>query len=485
MKRVSAVDFVEQARKLHQDGDLDKAEYLYHQVLNHNVNNLELILQIAQIHHQRGNLGLAVTLYQSVVEEKPDFWPAWNNLGICLKLTGHDESAEACFLKAIEIKPDNPDFASNISSIYVNRGQPDKIIEWADKAIGIGPEDDAGVIQAKWHKSLALLEKKEFETAWDYHESRLDEKSGCKTEVRNYSKEGMTPWWDGKSKGLVVIHGEQGLGDEIMFSSCLPEAINTGAEIVLECAPRLEGLLKRSFPDIKVVGTHNLNGEDWLGDRKVDFKCAIGSLPKFYRRSNSSFPGKPFLKADPIKSKSYRERLYSVSNRPKIGITWQGGVIRTRVDLRSIYLPMLKDFVSMDADFVSLQYHPHAIEEIKSFKEETGIEIIHWKEAASGKDMDDQAALISELDAVVTVCQTAVHVSGGLGIPTFVLTPSKPSWRYGISGNMPWYESVKLYRQVGEDWGTVIQSVKEDLCLFLKTTESKTNNYTLPIQATG
>ena len=462
MRRVNALDIFEHARKLHADGNLDGAERIYHQLLTHNINHLDFVLQIAQIHAQRGNHGLAIVLYKTVLEAHPELAKIWNNLGISLKLSHYNQSAELAFQRAFELEPDNVDFVSNISSIYVNAGEPDKIIEWADKAIALGPKDHAGVVQAEWHKALGLLEKKIYAQGWDCAEARLKPNSGCKVEVRNYRKDGTTHWWDGKSNGLVVVHGEQGLGDEIMFSSCLPDAVKTGAGIIFECAPRLESLFKRSFPEVEVIGTHNVNGED-LGGRHVDYKCAIGSLARFYRRSESDFPGKSFLIPDPQKVELYRERLESLGSRPKIGIGWQGGVIKTRVDLRSLFLQQLLPVLNQEADFLSLQYTPAAPEEVERFFSDTGIVIHHWPEAATGLDMDDQAALVANLDLVISVCQTNNHVSGGLGVPCWVLTPSRPSWREGMHGDMPWYRSVKLYRQIGDDWEGIISTVATDL----------------------
>lgn len=487
MKRVLVQDLLDQAQEFHKNGELDKAEKIYHDVLNNNVDNHWIVFLLAQIHLARKQFGIAIYLFRQVVREKPDFLEAWNNLGCALKCLHADESAEFCFKRAMEIDPSHFDFPSNISGIYVNRAQPDKVIEWSDKAIELaGPENDKapGIVQAKWHKAIALLEKKEFETAWDLHESRIENGSGCDIGVRNYSKDPntVTPRWDGKSKGLVVIHGEQGLGDEIMFSSCIPDAIKTGAELVFECAPRIGSLMKESFPEIKVIGTHKGNGEEWLGDRTVDFKCAVGTLPKFFRRSIESFPGTPFLKANAALSDSYGARLTELGNRPKIGIAWQGGVIKTRVDLRSVQLKQLLPILSQEADFVSLQYTQMAPLEIEEFFSQSGINIHHWPEAAKGMDMMHQAALVSQLDLVISVCQTCNHVAGGLDIPCWVLTPKWPSWREGVSGDMPWYRSVKLYRQI-ENWEPVINQMSEDLCLFLKHTESKTSSYTQPILA--
>lgn len=128
--------------------------------------------------------------------------------------------------------------------------------------------------------------------------------------------------------------------------------------------------------------------------------------------------------------------------------------------------------MEQNADFISLQYTPDAESDLADLKDETGLVIHHFKEAVdgrtpTGKDIDHLASLMSKLDMVITVCQTAVHVAGALGIPCLVLVPSAPSWRYGITGNLPWYNSVDLIRQEGEDWSGCVGEAAERLKVFL------------------
>lgn len=475
MKFVRAEDLFNQAQEAHKSGNADVAESMYNTLLNKSIGNPILLFQLGSLYMNKGYNGLAIELLGKSVEANPEFGPAWNHLGISLKKIDHNKSADFAFSQAEKYMPDNADIPNNRASIYVNNGTPEECLLHTNRALAIDPNH----VLAKWHKSLALLELQKWEEAWEYHEARLNPASCCDVAVRNYSTgDDVTPWWDGKSKGLVAVHGEQGLGDEIMFASCIEDAAKTGAQLVIEPNPRLHGLFERSFPDCEVYGTHLADGSEWKNGRKVDYKVALGSLPKFFRRKESDFPGKPFLKADPERSKRYKERLDAISNRPKIGIAWQGGVRRTRADLRSIHLPLLKPILEQNADFISLQYHQTARDDIEELFENTGIVVHHWEEAATGADMDDQAALVSQLDLVISVCQTCNHVAGGLGVPCWIMVPSRPSWREGVTGNMPWYSSVTLYRQEGTDWNPVIEKVSKDLCSFLNTTASKTESYT-------
>ena len=487
MRFVNTVELFDKAQEAHKKGDFDTADKMYNALLSKSLDNPNVLFLLGTVNMQKGNNGLAILLLNRCIERMPKdkdseeaLGAAWNHLAICLKKEDHVKSADFAYEQA-EKYLKQPGIPANRASIYINNGTPEKCIEHANRSLGIDPN----FIMAKWHKALGLLELQKWDEAWEWHEARLHPDSACDVGNRKYGDE-ETPLWDGGSKGLVAVHGEQGLGDEIMFASCIPDAIKSGANLVIEPNPRLHGLFKRSFPECEVYGTHKSDGSEWKNGRKVDYKIALGSLPKFYRRKESDFPGKPYLIADPERAAFYRKRLDDIGTRPKIGIAWQGGVMKTGVSLRSIYLPDLEPILSQDADFISLAYHSTAEMDIAELEKKTGLVVHHWKEAASGEDMDDQAALISQLDLVITVCQTAVHVSGGLGIPCWVLTPSKPSWRYGVVGNMPWYESVDLYRQKkDEDWKPVINRAKEELCLFLRNTGNKTENFTNPIRLTA
>lgn len=439
-----------------------RAEYIYNQYLNKNPGDPNVVHLLGSQFMLRGWNGLATMMFNAVVQAAPEFGPAWNHLGICLQREHRHEAANVAFEQAeIHLKGDEhwADIPANRAGSYINVGQPEVALAHAERALAHEPTN----AHARWHKALALLELQRWTPGWEYWEARKQTGANTSYKPRNYHGETETPEWDGKSGNLVVIHGEQGLGDEIMFASCIPDAVraNPGIRFVLECNPRLADLFTIAFPTVQVVGTHKRDGREWLQPGELpDYKVALGTLPKFYRPDDKSFPGVPFLVPHGQRVQEWRDKINALPKRPNIGIAWQGGAQSTRVDLRSIHLGALYPVLSQNANFVSLQYTDLAQQECDEFEQTTGIKIHHWEKAAHGDNMADQAALISQLDAVVTVCQTCVHVAGGLGIPTMVLVPSGPSWRYGVTGNMPWYQSVDLYRQAkGEPWERPIQQV--------------------------
>lgn len=458
--------------------NLPLAEKMLNEVLNYNIGNPVILLTIALHHLSVGHYGQAISLFHHIVAMSPQFGEAWNNLGLAYKMVPDFAKSEVALKNAarfIKGEAERADIYCNLSAINITRNRPEHVIQWADKALALVPDH----AKSLWHKGLALLEMRKWDEAWDLHEYRLHGGSPGEIAERNYhGPDGMTPEWDGKSPGLIVIHGEQGIGDEVMFASCIPDALKVpGTSFICEPSKRLEALFARSFPEIKFYGTNDTDGRAWIDKHgRPDFKIALGSLPKFFRRSDEAFPGTEYLVPDKAKRQWWGEKLNALPRKPNIGIAWQGGVDSTRYDARSFhpseFAPL---FAAIDANWISLQYDATAQTCVNEVKEALGVKITHWPAAVeqrnpeTGKmsDVDELAALISKLDIVVSVCQTAIHISGSLGTPTLCLVPSEPSWRYGAGDSelMPWYASVKLLRQEKgtSEWRPVIERAAKEL----------------------
>jgi len=154
----------------------------------------------------------------------------------------------------------------------------------------------------------------------------------------------------------------------------------------------------------------------------------------FYRNQDEDFPGTPFLKACPVRREQWRHTLDSMSDRPKMGIAWNGGGKMTAREHRSMPVELFKDLAEF-GDLIDLEYEK---------KDHKDLDITRFEFATLSDDYDDTAALVAELDYVVTVCTAMVHLCGGLGVPCHVLVPPKPSWRYAYD-DMIWYNSVHLH----------------------------------------
>lgn len=392
-----------------------------------------------------------------------------NAIGTCFKHENKTEEARKHFEQAQSLIPINPDIQNNLATLYINEGLPEKALSHLDIALAISPDHP----QARWNKSLVLLELGDYTAGWDLYDCGFPAKVRAE---RNYSSTPL-PVWDGTPDKTVVVYGEQGIGDEIMFASCLPDLMKMSKQVVFDCHKKLHSLFHSSFPDLDIYPTREDEVITWPRNTQgvprynFDARVAIGSLPKFFRKDTDDFPGTPYITPGKEKTDYWAKRLAQISNKPKIGIHWIGGHKRTRVDVRSMALEQLLPVLRQDATFVSLQYTPDCAKEIADFSAKYGIPIQYFPESTHSNDYEDTAALVQNLDLVITVCTSVVHLAGSMGIPCWVMTPSRPAWRYRLDiPFMPWYgKTVTLYRQLPEstDWAPVVAEISNDLSELL------------------
>jgi hypothetical protein len=256
----------------------------------------------------------------------------------------------------------------------------------------------------------------------------------------------------------ILVYAEQGIGDEIMFASCVPELVERGARIVLECDPRLARLFARSFPSVRVVEGRLRASDDWVGvTGRVDFQVAAGSLPWHFRRGIERFPQHlGYLRADPARVEFWRRRLDGLGTGLKVGVSWRGGLAKTRSAVRSLPVSLLRSLLGApNCRFVSLQYGK-VDDDLSALGAAAPA---HWPD--EHRDLDELAALVSAVDVVISVCNATVHLAGALGSETWVMTPASAEWRYMARGDrMPWYPSVRLVRQPKcGDWDSVVSEL--------------------------
>lgn len=413
--------------------------------------------------HGLKKLDAAVAHFRRAIELKPDFAEAHSNLGYVLfrEFEQFKEGAEH-IETALALAPGNEAVSCNWTMVLQQQGRFDEALELSDRLLASNP----GLHEVRLNRGLILLTCGKFPDGWRDYEARRH--------MRDFPKRNL-PWkeWQGESlEGRTIyLYGEQGLGDEIMFASCLPDAMCHAERCIVECSPKLEILFKRSFPGAHVVGSTG-DGVRAIDDNlygQIDYQAPLGSLPKHFRRSALDFPQHDgYLRADPVRVAFWKNRLDGLGGGPRIGISWRGGVSSTRSTLRSLTLEQLRPILSCDgATFVSLQYNERG-NEIAALRETCGLHVHHWQEAID--NYDDTAALVCALDLVVTVQTAVAHLAGALGRTTWVMIAAVPEWRYMRDGDtMPWYPSVRLIRQrtMGE-WNTVIGAVAERLRQFIR-----------------
>jgi Tfp pilus assembly protein PilF len=427
-------EFLSRGLAHHKAGRFDQAEVIYNRVLNRMPYEEGVLMVLADVYLRQDKNGLAINLLTNILQKSPDYAEAWCNLGIGFRKENNYADAEACWKKAIEKGGESVEVCSNLAGLYADRARPDEALEWCEKALTADPDN----VEAHWQKALALLTLGRWAEGWDHYEYRQKLSTWHSRELTG------APIWDFEPTRHLYIHGEQGIGDEVMFCSVIPDALALAEEVTVEVNPKVFEIVRQTWPQVHVVT------EETPGSYTA--RIPIGSLSTRFRRSAESFPGTPYFKPDPNRVAHYREELRRLGNGPYVALTWVGGTKQTRVEERSINLGLFKPI--MDAyTCVSGQYFD-TNPMVEPERLEHGLPVID--EGSTGKSLADQAAFFKAVDAVVTVQQTAVHVAGSVGAKTLALISSHPHWRYGISGeSIPWYDSVTLLRNK-DDWSAVI-----------------------------
>jgi tetratricopeptide (TPR) repeat protein len=414
----------------------------------------------------RGDVDAAIESFERAVALDPNFASAHGNLGYLLFRDSGDYDRGAFHIeRALELDPDNPVSQCNYTLLLAHRGELEATIQICDRLLGSSTD----LNEARLNRALARLKLGRFGPGWDDYEARKLVR--CNYEPRSFP---YLEWQDEDlSQRTVLVFGEQGIGDEIMFASCFPDLIARAQHCVIECAPRLQALMQRSFPAATVrTSTAGVrNGGAVTTGPAIDYCVAAGSLPRRWRRSWNEFPDhRGYLVADPAKVQAWRARLEALGSGLKIGLSWRGGMVSTRQSLRSMSLALLEPLLRVPgAHFIDLQYGDTR-EERAANEARTGIRLARWDEAI--EDFDQGAALVSALDLTVSVCTALVHLSGALGRPVWVMVPRNPEWRYLNEGEaMPWYPSARLFRQSdSQDWGVVISALQTALVERIEAT---------------
>lgn len=485
------IDQMQHALSLYEAGNIAAARSIYEEVLRREGDNIKAQRCLGVILGRTGDYAGARQLLNKVVASDPhcaDAWNAlanieklqehwedaedlyrrtlaldpasaavWSNLGLCLREAGKLDAAEAALRRALELAPEFAGALLNLAMIAVDQGRPQQARELLRRSHRLDPD------LAEAHTGLAqlLLQNGEFASGWREYEWRF------KRDDAERQPEHPFPRWDGApiKNGVLLVRAEQGLGDQIMFASCLPDAIELAGTCLLECDPRLVNLFARSFPRAQVFPYRAKRAPKWAG-RGHDPDCQIhlGSLPGLFRQQASDFPQQgAYLRGDPARIGRWRARLDELGVGRKIGISWQGGVPSTRRTLRSVTLAEMQPILRQrDIVFVSLQYGDcHA--ELAEFSRASGIAIANWQQALD--DYDETAALVCALDLVISVQTAVVHLAGALGRPAWVMVPTVPEWRYMAEGaSLPWYPTVTLLRQRQRGvWAPVIAEVARRL----------------------
>ena len=424
--------------ELLQKNEFDTAMPLIYEVLDLYPNNAMALNFLGYVWLMADKPAIAYQMYRRALQEAPTNKVIWTSLGKACHEMDNFEDALKYFLKSAELDPTYALAYANASASLVQTSR------WADaeKSANMALECDPKELNAQMNLAHCYFATGRWVDGWKQWDKSLGGK------FRKEWVYGDEVRWDGTKDKIVIIYGEQGLGDEIFFGSCIPDAISISKKVYVDCDPKLENLFKRSFPQAEVHGTRREEHPRWLEDKVFDYRCGLGGLPEFFRKDNKDFPGTPYLVADPTRRTMWRA-LFDSWGKKVIGITTHGGIKQTNSKGREVPKECIEKLLKLkDYAIVSLDYKP--TEKIE------GVHYFPW--ATQSNDYDDTAALLAECDLVLGPNTTALNASAALGVKTWCLVPKYHQWRYA-QPSMPWYRSMRLIYQDDRPWSEVYDSV--------------------------
>jgi tetratricopeptide (TPR) repeat protein len=392
----------------------------------------------------------ALASHDRAIALKPNSAAAHNNRGNVLGALDRAEEAIASFDSAIAIDPAYAEAFNNRGNALRAIGQRDEALASYDAAIALQPDFH----EAIWNKALELLSSGKMSEGWKLYEARRALRS-----VRD-RRDLQRPQWTGRENltgRTILLHHEQGFGDTIQFCRYAPLVRSLGARVILSVQGPLSRLLRTLDPGIEIIGADAV-------PQTFDFHCPLMSLPRAFRTRLDSIPSaEGYLSADPTLAALWNERLPSRTS-PRVGLAWSGAPGHRNDRNRSIALRILEPLLTANVDWVCLQT------EVRESDRETfdnAGRLGRFAEAPA--DFADTAAVIANLDLVITIDSSVAHLSGALGKPAWVLLPFVSDFRWLIGReDSPWYASLRLFRQQAfSDWPSVIARVGDELGRWL------------------
>jgi tetratricopeptide (TPR) repeat protein/ADP-heptose:LPS heptosyltransferase len=450
-------------------GEFESAGTILEYSLSLAPNDIATRINYASILQSNGQHEAALKNAAAVISLDPTNPIAYNNIGSALFSLDFYADAIIAYETALTLDENYSDAAANIAGVAMRVGDFSKSIDYYRRALERVPSTAKHNIETyRFGLSAALLAAGLIEEGWKNYEFGFL-KSLPASVRRNPLRIFDKPRWNGEDpKGRrILVWREQGLGDEILFFSCLPDLNKINCDVIVECDPRLVKPLQRSFPRFLIrnecIVPESMNSP--FSD--FDLQIPAGALPRIFRKNLDDFPKRVgFVRPAQNDRDEFLRRLSPYRGKKLVGICWRSGMLSA---MRNRHYTCLADwsaaFSSLKAEvaFVNLQYGNCELE-VSEFEKTTGIEIIRWQDIDLKNDLDQVMALISCLDAVITVGTAVVALAGAAGCKTVLIEPYGSFDLGATPGRYPWYPSViKLCPRAEKTAASQIEKVPEVL----------------------
>jgi len=402
----------------------------------------------------------ALEIYERVIALAPNLADAHDNAGVVLYELGRYQEALTRSQRFIELRPNVAAGHYNLGSTLAALERYDEALAQFDRALVLDPGDS----KAGMNKGMLCLNLGRFAEGWPLYEHRF-EAAESKIERKHVGK----PAWTGSYlDGTLLAWGEQGLGDEILAASMVPDLTSRARAVALQPTPRLVKLFARSFPGVDVGAE---------APPQFDAQVAFSSLGRYLRPDWDAFPRRErgYLVPDAEAVDRFQARLTG-GLRAVVGLSWRSV---NPIIGRDKSAP-LRDFAPLlripGIRFIDLQYGDTRAER-ELVEREFGVHVERLDDVDSTNDLDALAALIAACDAVVTVSNTTAHLAGAVGTPTLVFIPAGPArlwYWFKTKQESPWYPCVEVRHQaVGQGWADLIARSQDRIEALIDVAKSR------------
>jgi tetratricopeptide (TPR) repeat protein len=407
----------------------------------------------------RGNLSEAIACFRRALQRKPDFAEAHNNLGAAFLYLGKLDEAVACCRRALELDPDCAKTHNNLGCALRGQGKYDEAVASAGRAVELLPD----FAEAHLTRAYTWLLTGDWQRAWPEYQWRWRTKDFV---PRGFAQ----PLWDGEPLAgkTILLHAEQGLGDTIQFIRYASIVKQLGATVVVECPKSLLPLLE---------GCPGIDQQVARGDDlpAFDLHAPLLSVPGIVKTSVETIPAQvPYLFPRPALLEAWRQRLTALDGF-KIGVTWQGNPTFRADRFRSIPLRCFAPLAEVPGvRLLSLQKGV-GTEQLAEVRDLFAVADLAAELDEQPGSFVDTAAVMKNLDLVITSDTATAHLAGALGVPVWIALAFAADWRWLLDRtDSPWYPTMRLFRQRERgNWQAVFEEIRKALCLRLPSSRTE------------
>ncbi|MBY6265793.1 glycosyltransferase family 41 protein, partial [Azospirillum sp. 412522] len=394
----------------------------------------EALTHLGLVHQTGGRVDEAVRLHRRAIAVQPAHPPAHANLGHARELDGRTAEATGHYRRALALQPESADANNNLATMATLTGRPEDAKLHLRRALRVDP----GFALAAWNLGLMDLADGRVVEGWTGYSHRFSAR-----QLQRARHIDRPVWTGGDLRGRrLLVWSEQGVGDEILFASCFEALHGLDGPVTVECDRRLVNLFARSFPWVEVrAETADADGHETIDPPDCDLQMPAGTLPALVRDKVTHFPTRPaYLRPDPDRIARWRDRLATLPGL-RVGLAWRSQIVTAQ---RAAAYTGLADWAALldlpGVSVVMLQYGDCAAELARV---ETATRRLHrWDDLNLKDDFEGVAALIANLDLVISPATAVGELAGALGVPVWRL--GTRDWTQLGSGVRPWFPSMRL-----------------------------------------